>query len=100
MLKAQTGIINTDISFRSFETQGRFDTKFDFTDSASTKYNFDMVLNGFNIGDFAAESGINSDLNISLKGDGENFGQDDLNLFAVLEIDSSRLNEIKLTALF
>ena len=90
------GIINTDISFRSLETQGRFDTEFDFSDSAAAKYNFDVVLNGFNIGNFAKESGINSDLNISLKGDGENFGQDNLNLFAVLEIDSSRLNEIEL----
>ena len=90
------GIIKTDVSFKSLETQGRFDTEFDFSDSTATKYNFDVVLNGFNIGDFDKESEINSNLNISLKGDGENFGQDNLNLFAVLQIDSSRLNEIEL----
>ena len=90
------GIIKTDVSFKSLETQGRFDTEFDFSDSTATKYNFDVVLNGFNIKDFAKESEINSNLNISLKGDGENFGQDNLNLFAVLQIDSSRLNEIEL----
>lgn len=90
------GIIKTDVSFNSLETQGRFDTEFDFSDSTATKYNFDIVLNGFNIGDFDKESEINSNLNISLKGDGENFGQDNLNLFAVLQIDSSRLNEIEL----
>jgi hypothetical protein len=90
------GIIKTDVSFKSLETQGRFDTEFDFSDSTTTKYNFDVGLNGFNIGDFVKDSEINSNLNISLKGDGENFGQDNLNLFAVLQIDSSRLNEIEL----
>ncbi len=90
------GIIKTDVSFKSLETQGRFDTEFDFSDSTSTKYIFDVVLNGFNIGDFSKESEINSNLNISLKGEGENFGQDNLNLFAILQIDSSRINEIEL----
>ncbi|MCW9065367.1 MAG: hypothetical protein OQJ78_03650 [Ignavibacteriaceae bacterium] len=91
-----SGIIKTDVSFKSLETQGRFDTEFDFSDSTATKYNFDVGLNGFNIGDLLKESEINSNLNISLKGDGENFGQDNLNLFAILQIDSSRLNEIEL----
>ncbi len=95
-VEGSNGIIKTDVSFTSLSTQGRFDTEFDFSDSAAAKYIFDIVLNGFNIKDFDAGSGIDSDLNISLKGDGENFGQDDLNLFAVLQIDSSRLNEIEL----
>ncbi len=90
------GIIKTDVSFKSLETEGSFDTEFDFSDSTAAKYNFDVVLNGFNIADFVKESEINSNLNISLKGDGENFDQDKLNLFAVLQIDSSRLNEIEL----
>ena len=90
------GIINTDVVFTSLETQGRLNTEFNFTDSTTTKYNFDVALNGFNINDFAKESGISSELNISLKGDGENFDMDKLNLFAVLEIDSSQLNEIQI----
>lgn len=90
------GIINTNILFTSLETQGRFTTNFDFTDTTSTKYDFDVVLAGFNIYDFMKESEINSDLNITLKGEGENFSQDNLNLFAVLEIDSSRLNDIQI----
>jgi hypothetical protein len=90
------GIIKTDISFTSLETRGRLDTEFDFSDSTASKYNFNVELNGFNIEDVAKESGINSNLNISLEGEGENFGQDNLNLFAILEIDSSRLNEIEL----
>lgn len=90
------GIINTDVVFTSLETQGRLNTDFDFNDSTTTKYNFDILLTGFNINDFVKESGINSELNISLKGDGENFDQDRLNLFAVLEIDSSQLNEIQI----
>ena len=90
------GIINTDVSFKSLETQGRLNTDFDFKDTTTTKYNFDILLTGFNINDFVKESGLTSDLNISLKGDGENFDLDRLNLFAVLEIDSSRLNEIQI----
>ncbi|OGU67781.1 MAG: hypothetical protein A2W30_06765 [Ignavibacteria bacterium RBG_16_36_9] len=90
------GIINTNVVFTSLETQGRLNTDFNFTDSTLTKYNFDVLLTGFNINDFAKESGINSELNISLKGDGENFDLDKLNLFAVLEIDSSKLNDIQI----
>jgi hypothetical protein len=90
------GIINTNVMFTSLETQGRLKTDFNFTDSTLTKYNFDMLLTGFNINDFAKESGINSELNISLKGDAENFDMDRLNLFAVLEIDSSQLNDIQI----
>lgn len=90
------GIINTHVSFKSLETQGRLNTDFDFKDSTTTKYNFDILLTGFNINDFVKESGITSDINISLKGDGENFDLDRLNLFAVLQIDSSRMNEIQI----
>jgi hypothetical protein len=89
------GIINTNFVFTSLETQGRLNTEFDFKDTASAKYNFDVLLTGFNINDFVKESGINSELNISLKGDGENFDTDKLNLFAVLQIDSSQLNDIQ-----
>jgi hypothetical protein len=90
------GIISTNVVFTSLETQGRLNTEFNFTDSTAAKYNFDILLTGFNINDFAKESGINSELNISLKGDGENFDMDKLNLFAVLEIDSSQLNDIQI----
>lgn len=90
------GIINSNILFTSLETQGRLTTKFDFTDTANTKYDFDIVLAGFNIYDFIKESEVSSDLNITLKGEGENFSEENLNLFAVLEIDSSRLNDIQI----
>ncbi len=94
--EGSNGIINADIVFTSLKTDGRINTDFDFTDSITTKYDFDVLLTGFNINDFAKESGINSELNISLKGDGENFDMDRLNLFAVLEIDSSQLNDIQI----
>ena len=90
------GIINSNILFTSLETRGRLTTKFDFTDTANTKYDFDIVLAGFNIYDFIKESEVSSDLNITLKGEGENFSEENLNLFAVLEIDSSRLNDIQI----
>jgi hypothetical protein len=93
------GKIKTDISFQALETNGRLDTQFDFSDTNSTKYSFDILLNSLNISDFFKESEINSDLNFSFKGDGENFGEDDLNLFALLEINQSRLNEIKLDSI-
>jgi len=90
------GIIKTEVSFSSLETLGKISSGFDFTDSANTKYNFAIVLNGFNIKDFAKENELTSNLNIKLTGDGENFDQDRLNLFAVLEIDSSKLNDISI----
>ncbi|MBK9098484.1 MAG: hypothetical protein IPM14_10305 [bacterium] len=90
------GIINTAISFNSAETQGSLDAQFNFADTTSTKYNFNMLLAGFNLDDFVKESGINTELNIKLTGDGENFDQDRLNLFAILEIDSSRLDDINI----
>jgi len=93
------GKINTDISFRSFEKNGRLETQFDFSDTTSTKYSFDIVLSSFNLSDFFKESEINSDLNLSFKCDGQNFGEDDLNLFALLEINQSRLNEIELDSI-
>jgi hypothetical protein len=90
------GTIKTEVSFSSLETLGNVSTNFDFTDSINTKYNFAVVLNGFNIKDFVKENELTSDLNIKLTGDGENFDQDRLNLFAVLEIDSSKLNNISI----
>lgn len=90
------GIINTDISFASTKTQGNFDAQFNFTDTTSTNYNFDLLLAGFNLDDFVKDSGIKTELNIKLTGTGENFDQDRLNLFAVLEIDSSRLDNISI----
>jgi len=90
------GIIKTDISFSSLETKGKVSSNFDFTDSVNTRYGFNISLNGFNIVNFIKESGLTSDLNITLKGDGENFDQDKLNLFAVIEIDSSKLNDIEI----
>ncbi|MCW8823765.1 MAG: hypothetical protein OQK63_06740, partial [Ignavibacteriaceae bacterium] len=90
------GIIKTEVSFSSLETLGKINSGFDFTDSANTKYNFAIALNGFNIKDIIKENELTSDLNIKLTGDGENFDQDRLNLFAVLEIDSSKLNDISI----
>ena len=88
------GIIKTEISFSSLATKGNTSISFNFTDSVNTKYNFGVTLSGFNIKDFVKESELASELNIKLTGDGENFDQDRLNLFAVLRIDSSKLNEI------
>ena len=88
------GIIKTDISLTSLKTKSKLDTEFNFTDTTSTKYNFDVVLTGFNISDFVKDSDIYSNLNITFKGEGENLDLDRLNLFAVLEIDSSSLNDI------
>ena len=90
------GKIITNVSFASLETEGRFSTEFDFTDTSLTRYNFDVVLLGFNLADFMMGSSIQSELNVKLNGDGENFDPDKLNLFAILEIDSSSLNDTRI----
>ena len=95
MIAAGTnGLIKTDVSFSSLETSGNINSSFNFTDTANIKYDFEVAINGFNIKDFIEESNLTSELNLRLKGDGENFDQNRLNLFAVLEIDSSKLNDI------
>ena len=90
------GIIKTDVSFSSLETVGNVKSSFDFNDTVNTKYNFEAAIKGFNIKDFVEDSKLTSELNLKLTGDGENFDQDRLNLFAVLEIDSSKLNDISI----
>ncbi|MEJ2104843.1 MAG: hypothetical protein P8X47_09740, partial [Ignavibacteriaceae bacterium] len=75
-------------------TVGTISSSFNFNDTVNTRYSFDVAIKGFNIKDFVENSELTSELNLKLTGDGENFDQDRLNLFAVLEIDSSKLNDI------
>ncbi len=85
------GIIKTALSFVSGNADGSINIDLDMTDESKPSYKFIAGLNGFDIRSLSGESGIPSDLNFSLEGEGENFDQDDLNLFASLIIDNSTI---------
>jgi hypothetical protein len=88
----EKGIIGSEINFYAMQSSGLLDVKFDFTKEESTSYTFNVKLNGFDIRDFAAYTDFGTNINIKLLGDGENFDPDNLNLFTVIQIDSSDLN--------
>ncbi|RKY93270.1 MAG: hypothetical protein DRQ01_05135, partial [Ignavibacteriae bacterium] len=85
------GIIKTVLSFVSGNADGSINIDLDITDENKPSYKFTAGLNGFDIRSLSGESGIPSDLNFILEGEGENFNQDDLNLFASLIIDNSTI---------
>ncbi len=88
----KSGLINSEISFVSKETEGILITEFNFTNEETTSYNFSINVNGFNIQDFTKNDSFSTNLNVKLIGEGENFNPDELNLFTVVQIDSSELN--------
>jgi len=85
------GIIKTGLSFVSGNADGSINVNLDITDESKPSYKFTTDLNGFDIRSLSGESDIPSDLNFILEGEGENFNQDDLNLFASLIIDNSTI---------
>jgi hypothetical protein len=87
----ENGIISTELNFIARQSSGALNTKFNFSKEETTSYAFDIKLNGFDLRDFV-QSDFATNINIKLNGEGENFNPDDLNLFTVLQIDSSNLN--------
>lgn len=85
------GIIKTALFFISGNADGSINIDLDMTDESKPSYKFTAGLNGFDIRSLSGKSDIPSDLNFSLEGEGENFDQDDLNLFASLIIDNSTI---------
>ncbi len=85
------GIIKTGLSFISGDADGSINVNLDITDESKPSYKFTAGLNGFDIRSFSGEADIPSNLNFLLEGEGENFNQDDLNLFASLIIDNSTI---------
>ncbi|MBT8380793.1 MAG: hypothetical protein KJO59_00390 [Ignavibacteria bacterium] len=92
----ENGIINSSINFNSSESSGALVTNFNFTMEETTSYEFDIQLTGFDVRDFAGESDFGTNLNIKLNGDGDNFDPDNLNLFAVIQLDSSDINGLSI----
>ncbi len=90
------GIIKTGFSFVSGNADGSINVNLDITDESKPSYKFTAGVNGFDIRSLFDESDIPSDLNFFLEGEGENFNQDDLNLFASLIIDNSTIRGLKI----
>ncbi|RJR07198.1 hypothetical protein C4588_07030 [Candidatus Parcubacteria bacterium] len=90
------GIIDSRIGFISRQTSGLINAKLNFVNEDSPAYSFDASINGFDLKDFNTESDFSTNLNLKFYGDGENFDPDRLNLFSVIQIDSSDLNGLVL----
>lgn len=90
------GIINSSINFNTSESGGALVTKFNFTDQETTSYTFDIKLNGVDLRDYISDTDFSTNINIELVGEGDNFNPDDLNLFAVIKVDSSDLNGLNI----
>lgn len=91
----EKGLIVSTLKFFGKKSSGSLSTKFNFAREESTAYTFDIKLNGLDIRNFTG-SDFGTDINIELTGEGENFNPDDLNLFTVIEIDSTELNGINI----
>jgi len=87
----EKGIISSELNFVARQSSGLINTKFNFTQEETTGYKFDAKLSGFDLHDFVGGD-FSTNINIKLLGEGENFNPDDLNLFTVIQIDSSDLN--------
>ncbi|MBT8387138.1 MAG: translocation/assembly module TamB, partial [Ignavibacteria bacterium] len=85
------GIIKAGLSFISGDADGSLNVDLDITDESKPSYKFSAALNEFDIYSFSGESDIQSSLNFSFEGEGENFNQDDVNLFASLIIENSTI---------
>jgi len=91
-IAGKDSVISSDINYVSAESKGKLHTAFDFSDTTNSKYNFNMELAGLNLQEYIPGSNFRTDLNFTLKGEGESFDPDELNLFAVMGIDSSDIN--------
>ncbi|UCH66729.1 MAG: hypothetical protein JSW63_06285, partial [Ignavibacterium sp.] len=97
-LNAASAEANIDyyLDFKSDTTSGKLEGAIDFKDPNNPIYNIDASLYHLNISDIFPGGESESDLNISISAEGNNFDLDSLELFTILSIDSSTVGDIEL----
>lgn len=95
-LTAYKGDINYNLSFKADTSSGTISGAIDYSNLKKPYYNLDASLKNFNLADFNPSSGIETNLNMNVIADGNRFDQDSLEIFAVIDIDSSNIDQIKL----
>jgi hypothetical protein len=86
------GEITTGVNFVTDGALGNMDVFILMNDFENPVYNFKTDIKGLDLSAFVKDSTMKSNLNFTLNGEGENFSLEELNLFAVLEVDSSQVN--------
>ena len=95
MLAADANL-NYTLNFKSDTTSGILSGEIDFKNPNNPLYNIDAALYNVNISDIIPGVESESDLNISISAEGNDFDPDSLELFAVVSVDSSTIDDIKL----
>jgi hypothetical protein len=88
--------INYSFGFESDTTSGKIAGGINFKDPENPFYNIDATLYKLNISDIIPGDETESDFNISISAEGNNFDPDSLELFAIISVDSSTIGDIKL----
>lgn len=91
-LEAENGKLNSEIEFNSDKTNGILSATLDATNPEVPSYNFNITIDELDLSRIVKNDATTSDLSFSITGEGDNFDQDELNLFAVLDIDNSSIN--------
>ena len=84
------------LNFKSDTTSGVLAGEIDFKNPENPMYNIDAALYNVNISDIIPRVESVSDLNISISAEGNDFDPDSLELFAIVSVDSSTIDDIKL----
>lgn len=95
-LTANDGDINYNLSFKADTSSGTISGGINFSNLDKPYYDIDATLHNFNIADFSTTSGMETNLNMNVLADGNSFDQDNLEIFAIIDIDSSNIDEIQL----
>lgn len=93
---SKNGDLKYDLSFKTDSASGKISGDINFTDAASPAYNIEAELSNFNFADLIPGSDLESDINLNVSATGNKFDPDSLELFAVIGVDSSEIEDIEL----
>ena len=88
--------VNFNLSFEADSSSGNIFGDVDYRKLENPVYNINSVFIKINLADIFPGSDIESDLNFNISAQGNHFDPDSLEMFAVLEVDSSTISDIKL----
>ena len=95
-LFSQNANLKYDLSFKSDTASGNISGGINFANVSDPAYNLKASLHNINFANIIPESNLNSDFNLTIEAEGNSFNPDSLELFAVIGIDSSKIDEIRL----
>ncbi|HSP88831.1 MAG TPA: AsmA family protein, partial [Ignavibacteriaceae bacterium] len=92
---AENKFIDYSFHLVSNQTIADLNGNFDFK-SAEPIYKINGSLSNLNIAEFTSDTSLNSNLNLSLEGDGNGFNQDSIDLFMTATLHNSEFSNVKI----